>query len=104
MCIAKVNDQLVIESLDIYYNPDDLLKPLTTQVEKCEGGRASGSPNDGDSRGVKTGDRRSSGGAQSSCAVMLSTLARLFVPSARRAGASKPADHLAYPDDAMLGS
>jgi len=28
LCIAKVNSKLIIESLDIYYNPNDLLVPL----------------------------------------------------------------------------
>lgn len=28
LCVAKVNSSLVIESLDIYYNPSDLLIPL----------------------------------------------------------------------------
>jgi hypothetical protein len=28
MCIAKVNDQLVIEELDVYWNPNDLLNPM----------------------------------------------------------------------------
>mmetsp|Transcript_37744 Transcript_37744/g.120300 ORF Transcript_37744/g.120300 Transcript_37744/m.120300 type:complete len:249 (+) Transcript_37744:2176-2922(+) len=37
MCIAKVSDKLVIESLDVYYNPDDLLKPLVTNVKRGEG-------------------------------------------------------------------
>jgi len=30
LCIAKVNAELKIESLDIYYNPDDMIKPLVT--------------------------------------------------------------------------
>lgn len=29
MCIAKVSDNLQITDLDVYYNPDDLLKPLS---------------------------------------------------------------------------
>mmetsp|Transcript_96788 Transcript_96788/g.242792 ORF Transcript_96788/g.242792 Transcript_96788/m.242792 type:complete len:298 (+) Transcript_96788:72-965(+) len=33
MCIAQVNESLLIESLDIYYNPDDLLRPLTTGAQ-----------------------------------------------------------------------
>lgn len=33
MCIAKVNDKLVIESLDVYYNPDDMIKPLLTTIK-----------------------------------------------------------------------
>jgi len=28
LCIAKVTEDLVIQSLDIYYNPDDLTRPL----------------------------------------------------------------------------
>jgi len=28
MCIAKVNDDLKIESMDIYYSPNDMIKPL----------------------------------------------------------------------------
>mmetsp|Transcript_116839 Transcript_116839/g.342138 ORF Transcript_116839/g.342138 Transcript_116839/m.342138 type:complete len:271 (-) Transcript_116839:325-1137(-) len=36
LCIAKVNEKLVIESLDVYYNPDDLLKPLTTMTRGGE--------------------------------------------------------------------
>eukprot|EP00933_Yihiella_yeosuensis_P042810 TRINITY_DN3747_c0_g1_i2.p1 TRINITY_DN3747_c0_g1~~TRINITY_DN3747_c0_g1_i2.p1 ORF type:complete len:231 (+),score=61.24 TRINITY_DN3747_c0_g1_i2:79-771(+) len=28
MCIAKVNEELKIESLDIYYNPNDMIQPL----------------------------------------------------------------------------
>jgi len=28
LCIAKVNDSLQITSLDVYYNPDDLVNPL----------------------------------------------------------------------------
>eukprot|EP00931_Biecheleriopsis_adriatica_P001821 TRINITY_DN10228_c0_g5_i1.p1 TRINITY_DN10228_c0_g5~~TRINITY_DN10228_c0_g5_i1.p1 ORF type:complete len:232 (+),score=65.28 TRINITY_DN10228_c0_g5_i1:77-772(+) len=30
LCIAKVNEELKIESLDIYYNPTDMIKPLVT--------------------------------------------------------------------------
>mmetsp|Transcript_127977 Transcript_127977/g.410026 ORF Transcript_127977/g.410026 Transcript_127977/m.410026 type:complete len:106 (-) Transcript_127977:57-374(-) len=37
LCIAKVNDKLIIESLDVYYSPDDLLTPLTTKVKRGEG-------------------------------------------------------------------
>jgi len=35
LCIAKVNEALKIEALDVYYNPDDLLTPLiaATTVE-----------------------------------------------------------------------
>eukprot|EP00931_Biecheleriopsis_adriatica_P067200 TRINITY_DN41388_c0_g1_i1.p1 TRINITY_DN41388_c0_g1~~TRINITY_DN41388_c0_g1_i1.p1 ORF type:complete len:264 (-),score=74.18 TRINITY_DN41388_c0_g1_i1:241-1032(-) len=32
MCMAKVNEKLVIESLDIYYNPEDMIRPLTTTM------------------------------------------------------------------------
>eukprot|EP00440_Ansanella_granifera_P058880 gb/GFBE01063823.1/.p1 GENE.gb/GFBE01063823.1/~~gb/GFBE01063823.1/.p1 ORF type:complete len:172 (+),score=57.83 gb/GFBE01063823.1/:1-516(+) len=32
MCMAKVNEELKIESLDIYYNPEDMIKPLTTSM------------------------------------------------------------------------
>lgn len=32
ICIAKLNDQKVIETVDCYYNPDDLLKHLVTNV------------------------------------------------------------------------
>jgi len=31
MCIAKVNEELKIESLDIYYAPDDMIKPLLSK-------------------------------------------------------------------------
>jgi len=31
MCIAKVNEELKIESLDIYYSPNDMIKPLLTK-------------------------------------------------------------------------
>eukprot|EP00933_Yihiella_yeosuensis_P018528 TRINITY_DN15170_c0_g1_i1.p1 TRINITY_DN15170_c0_g1~~TRINITY_DN15170_c0_g1_i1.p1 ORF type:complete len:264 (+),score=71.02 TRINITY_DN15170_c0_g1_i1:73-864(+) len=35
LCVAKVNAELKIESLDIYYNPDDMIKPLiTTHADK----------------------------------------------------------------------
>jgi len=37
LCIAKVTDKLIIESLDVYYNPNDLLKPLVTNVQRGEG-------------------------------------------------------------------
>jgi len=37
LTIAKVNESLVIESLDIYYSPEDMLKPLTTMVKLGEG-------------------------------------------------------------------
>mmetsp|Transcript_111249 Transcript_111249/g.314903 ORF Transcript_111249/g.314903 Transcript_111249/m.314903 type:complete len:272 (+) Transcript_111249:57-872(+) len=37
LCIAKVNDALKIESLDIYYSPDDLLGPLVTKTERPGG-------------------------------------------------------------------
>mmetsp|Transcript_85876 Transcript_85876/g.152098 ORF Transcript_85876/g.152098 Transcript_85876/m.152098 type:complete len:233 (+) Transcript_85876:68-766(+) len=30
LCIAQVNAELKIESLDIYYNPDDMINPLVT--------------------------------------------------------------------------
>lgn len=50
MCLAKVNDSLVIESLDIYYNPDDLLKPLTTKVVRGDDQMAVG----GDEADVKS--------------------------------------------------
>eukprot|EP00440_Ansanella_granifera_P043359 gb/GFBE01047000.1/.p1 GENE.gb/GFBE01047000.1/~~gb/GFBE01047000.1/.p1 ORF type:complete len:262 (+),score=90.24 gb/GFBE01047000.1/:1-786(+) len=33
MCLAKVNEKLVIEMLDIYYNPEDMIKPLVTNVD-----------------------------------------------------------------------
>lgn len=32
LCIAKVSDKLIIESLDVYYNPQDLLSPLVAKV------------------------------------------------------------------------
>lgn len=45
MCIAKVNAELKIESLDVYYNPDDMIKPLmqggvakSPEPEQAEGG------------------------------------------------------------------
>lgn len=31
MCIAKVNEELKIESLDIYYSPNDMIKPLLSK-------------------------------------------------------------------------
>jgi len=31
MCIAKVNEELKIESLDIYYSPDEMIKPLLSK-------------------------------------------------------------------------
>jgi len=70
MCIAKVNDQLLIESLDIYYNPEDLLKPLTTKVKKGEGEMAVGTADEGDSNKIKGGACCTSGSAQPNCAVM----------------------------------
>jgi len=70
MCIAKVNDQLLIESLDIYYNPDDLLKPLTTQVKRGEGELALSAADEGDSRKIQAGACCTSGAAQNNCAVM----------------------------------
>ncbi|CAE8590410.1 unnamed protein product [Polarella glacialis] len=30
MCIATVNESLVIETLDVYYNPSDMIEPLVT--------------------------------------------------------------------------
>lgn len=33
MCIAKVSDSLRIEGLDIYYNPDDMIGPLTKMTK-----------------------------------------------------------------------
>eukprot|EP00933_Yihiella_yeosuensis_P055269 TRINITY_DN53_c0_g1_i10.p1 TRINITY_DN53_c0_g1~~TRINITY_DN53_c0_g1_i10.p1 ORF type:complete len:250 (-),score=63.92 TRINITY_DN53_c0_g1_i10:605-1354(-) len=32
LCNAKVNAELKIESLDVYYNPDDMIKPLMTNI------------------------------------------------------------------------
>jgi len=32
MCLAKVNEKIVIESLDIYYNPEDMIRPLTESM------------------------------------------------------------------------
>eukprot|EP00933_Yihiella_yeosuensis_P018529 TRINITY_DN15170_c0_g2_i1.p1 TRINITY_DN15170_c0_g2~~TRINITY_DN15170_c0_g2_i1.p1 ORF type:complete len:263 (+),score=61.82 TRINITY_DN15170_c0_g2_i1:80-868(+) len=32
LCTAKVNAELKIESLDIYYNPDDMIKPLISTL------------------------------------------------------------------------
>eukprot|EP00931_Biecheleriopsis_adriatica_P018232 TRINITY_DN12837_c1_g1_i1.p1 TRINITY_DN12837_c1_g1~~TRINITY_DN12837_c1_g1_i1.p1 ORF type:complete len:290 (+),score=73.74 TRINITY_DN12837_c1_g1_i1:90-872(+) len=32
MCLAKVNEELKITSLDVYYNPEDMIKPLTTTM------------------------------------------------------------------------
>jgi len=69
MCIAKVNDQLIIESLDVYYNPDDLLKPLTTMVKTGEGERAFAT-DEGDSRRIKGGPCCTSGAKDAGCGVM----------------------------------
>lgn len=30
MCIAKVNEELKIETIDVYYNPSDMIEPLMT--------------------------------------------------------------------------
>jgi len=32
MCLAKVNEKLIIESLDVYYNPEEMTRPLTTSL------------------------------------------------------------------------
>lgn len=32
MCLAKVNEKLEIESLDVYYNPEEMTRPLTTTL------------------------------------------------------------------------
>jgi len=32
MCMAKVNAKLVIESLDVYYNPEDMIRPLVKDL------------------------------------------------------------------------
>mmetsp|Transcript_96790 Transcript_96790/g.242799 ORF Transcript_96790/g.242799 Transcript_96790/m.242799 type:complete len:269 (-) Transcript_96790:89-895(-) len=70
MCIAKVNDQLIIESLDVYYNPEDLLKPLTTMVKMGDGERPVGA-DEGDSKNVKAPCCTAAGAAQhQNCAVM----------------------------------
>jgi len=69
ICIAKVNEQLVIEALDIYYNPEDLLRPLTTQVKKGDGEVPVGGTDEADSRNVKGGPCCTSS-ATSSCSVM----------------------------------
>lgn len=44
MCIAKVNDSLLIESLDVYYNPEDMLVPLVTKTTGKEEPPASVAP------------------------------------------------------------
>jgi len=35
LCIAKVTDSLQITHLDVYYNPDDLIKPLLKNPAHC---------------------------------------------------------------------
>jgi hypothetical protein len=40
LCIAKVTETLVIESLDVYYSPSDLLTPLTTMTKEKSGAAA----------------------------------------------------------------
>jgi hypothetical protein len=37
MCIARVNEQMVMESLEVFYNPADLLEPLTGQAVPSKG-------------------------------------------------------------------
>ncbi|CAE7647488.1 unnamed protein product, partial [Symbiodinium sp. CCMP2456] len=32
MCLAKVNERLAIETLDVYYNPEDMTRPLTSTL------------------------------------------------------------------------
>ena len=32
MCLAKVNEKLVIETLDVYYNCEEMTRPLTTSL------------------------------------------------------------------------
>mmetsp|Transcript_16938 Transcript_16938/g.20803 ORF Transcript_16938/g.20803 Transcript_16938/m.20803 type:complete len:250 (-) Transcript_16938:14-763(-) len=32
MCLAKVNEKLAIESLDVYYNPEEMTRPLATTL------------------------------------------------------------------------
>ncbi|CAJ1429799.1 unnamed protein product [Effrenium voratum] len=32
MCLAKVNEKLAIETLDVYYNPEEMTRPLTSSL------------------------------------------------------------------------
>jgi len=34
LCLARVNEELKLESLDIYYNPEDMIVPLVTKTDK----------------------------------------------------------------------
>ncbi|CAE8594901.1 unnamed protein product [Polarella glacialis] len=36
ICIAKVNAELKIETLDVYYNPDDMIKPLLSNIKEAK--------------------------------------------------------------------
>lgn len=68
LCIAKVSDTLKIESLDVYYNPDDMLKPLTAASAKD----TTVSPVGGDEADSKTGPACCNGGKTlgNGCSVM----------------------------------
>jgi len=45
LCIAKVNEELKIETLDVYYNPEDMIKPLLTNVAEPPKEEAAGACN-----------------------------------------------------------
>jgi hypothetical protein len=65
MCLAKVNEKLVIESLDIYYNPEDMIKPLVSTLVDTSQATLGGDEADGKTAGA--------GGCQSggaNCSVM----------------------------------
>jgi len=55
LCIAKVSEKLIIETLDIYYNPDDLMKPLVEQGKLGEGEVPIRDPDESDARKITGG-------------------------------------------------
>jgi hypothetical protein len=65
MCLAKVNEKLVIESLDIYYNPEDMIKPLVSTL--VDASQATLGGDEGDSKTAGAGGCQSGG---ANCSIM----------------------------------
>jgi len=68
LCIAKVNENLVIETLDVYYNPDDLLSACVTKVKPDESQAPVGG-DEGDAKAAPGGACQCANGQQG-CSVM----------------------------------
>mmetsp|Transcript_117054 Transcript_117054/g.327565 ORF Transcript_117054/g.327565 Transcript_117054/m.327565 type:complete len:112 (+) Transcript_117054:427-762(+) len=66
---SKLSGALIIETLDVYYNPDDLIKPLVTMTSRGESEVHVGRDEADERRAPRTGPCCSSS-SQSSCPLM----------------------------------